>query len=213
MTPCTQLTCRHFLSFFSGPQRILGYVRPRRITEVHPPEMGKRNIWRRRQTVLWYNWPSNAPPKYADPELGHNLWHGLALSQSWSAEKCSEGCSVQCTEAVTASGSTPGLGSFAVCLMSSSCRLFICTYNKTVLSPPQKKGCCSLRVRVNPSKAASFTGAFEGQLHHNAARRLSQIEGSSRCSFSLYLASHIPRFFVGLTKKKEKERKWRHCVA
>ena len=36
-----------FLSSFSGAQRILGYVRPRRIVEVHPPETGsRRSIWR-----------------------------------------------------------------------------------------------------------------------------------------------------------------------
>ena len=38
--------CRHFSSF-SGAQRILGYVRPRRIVAVHPPETGNtRSIWR-----------------------------------------------------------------------------------------------------------------------------------------------------------------------
>ena len=31
-----------FLSSFSGVQRILGYVRPRRIVAVHPPKSGKR---------------------------------------------------------------------------------------------------------------------------------------------------------------------------
>ena len=58
------------------------------------------------------------------------------------------------------------------------------------------------------SASESFRGAFEGQLRHNA--------GSSRCSFfSLFLedaslrsfvASHIPRFFVRLKKKKEREK-------
>ena len=66
------------------------------------------------------------------------------------------------------------------------------------------------------SGSASFEGAFEGQLCHNAAWRLSQSEGSSRCSFfSLFLedaplrsfvASHIPRFFVLPKKKKEREK-------
>ena len=42
--------CRHFLSFFpsfSGAERILGYVRPRRMVALHPPKRGKRrSIWR-----------------------------------------------------------------------------------------------------------------------------------------------------------------------
>ena len=64
--------------------------------------------------------------------------------------------------------------------------------------------------------SASFWGASEGQLCHNAARRLSQSKGSSKCSFfSLFLedaplqsfmASHIPRFFAHLKKKKESEK-------
>ena len=69
------------------------------------------------------------------------------------------------------------------------------------------------------SGSASFEGAFEGQLCHNAAWRLSQFEGSSRCSFfSLFLedalllsfvASLIPRFFA-LRKRRKKARK-AHC--
>ena len=40
-----------FLSYFSGTQRILGYVRPRRIVAAHPPKTWRRrSIWRRRQT-------------------------------------------------------------------------------------------------------------------------------------------------------------------
>ena len=40
------------LSSFSGTQRILGYVRPRRIVAVHPPKTGKRrNIWR--SLLMW----------------------------------------------------------------------------------------------------------------------------------------------------------------
>ena len=36
-----------FLSSFLGVQRILGYVRPRRIAAVHPPKTGRRrSIWR-----------------------------------------------------------------------------------------------------------------------------------------------------------------------
>ena len=36
-----------FLSPFSGTQRILGYVRPRRVVAVHPPKRGKRkpHLW------------------------------------------------------------------------------------------------------------------------------------------------------------------------
>ena len=64
------------------------------------------------------------------------------------------------------------------------------------------------------SGSASIGGAFEGQLCHNAVRRLSQ----SDCSFfSLFLedalllsfaASHILRYFARL-KIRKKERKWR----
>ena len=67
--------------------------------------------------------------------------------------------------------------------------------------------------------AASFRGAFEGQLRHNQ-RRLSQSKGSSKCSpqmllLSLFLqdaklrsftASHIPRFFARPKKKREREK-------
>ena len=67
------------------------------------------------------------------------------------------------------------------------------------------------------SGSASFGGAFEGQLRHNATRRLSQFEGSSDCSsfFSLFLedppllffpASHILGFFCAPQKKKEREK-------
>ena len=66
--------CRRFLSCFSGLQRILGYVRPRRIVAVHPPKTGRRrSIWRRLQiwAVSWRNWPSNIPPEDADCELSH----------------------------------------------------------------------------------------------------------------------------------------------
>ena len=72
---------RHFLYFFRcflGAQRILGFVRPRSIVVVRPPNTGKRRtrLWgcicRRLQIrTLWYNWPSDAPPKDADPELRH----------------------------------------------------------------------------------------------------------------------------------------------
>ena len=39
--------CRHFLSFFLGVQRILGYGRRLRIIAVHPPKTGKRrpHLW------------------------------------------------------------------------------------------------------------------------------------------------------------------------
>ena len=60
-----------FLSSFSGAQRILGYVRPRRTVAVHPPKRRKgRSIcglhleepsnWDSLRAVLWHNWPSNA---------------------------------------------------------------------------------------------------------------------------------------------------------
>ena len=43
------------------------------------------------------------------------------------------------------------------------------------------EGECQQLLCLN-SASASFRGAFEGQLRHNAARRLSQLEGSSKCS-------------------------------
>ena len=56
------------LSSFSGMQRILGYVRPRRTVAVHPLKRGKiRSI-----CGLHLEEPSNAPPKDADPELRHS---------------------------------------------------------------------------------------------------------------------------------------------
>ena len=71
------------------------------------------------------------------------------------------------------------------------------------------------------SGSASFGGAFEGQLCHNAAQRLSYSECSSRCSFfSLFLedellrsfvASHIPRFFGRPKNKKEREKMATSC--
>ena len=46
-----------FLSSFSGVQRILGYVRPRWIVAVHPPETGRRrSIWRSLQTGTDFTW-------------------------------------------------------------------------------------------------------------------------------------------------------------
>ena len=74
-------------------------------------------------------------------------------------------------------------------------------------------GCGSIQ-GLHPSEAA-----YEGQLCHNATRRLSQFEGSSKYSpqmqppFSLFFegapllsftASHIPRFFVRPKKKEER---------
>ena len=67
----------------SAAQRILGYVRRRRIVAVHPPKTWKRRSicglrleepsdWDDLHTALLRNWPSNAPPKDADPELRHS---------------------------------------------------------------------------------------------------------------------------------------------
>ena len=60
------------------------------------------------------------------------------------------------------------------------------------------------------SGSASFGGAFEGQLCHNAAWRLSQSEGSYKCSPQMedarllsFVASHIPTFF---SEKEERKR-------
>ena len=79
----TMLPFSLFLSFFSGVQRILGYVRPRRIIEVHPLKRGKEGafvgcIWRslyigtafaRHSDVIGFQmWPL----KDADPELRHS---------------------------------------------------------------------------------------------------------------------------------------------
>ena len=68
-----------FLSSFSGAQRILGYVRPRRIVVVHPPKTGKRrphleepSDWDGLRAALRRNWPSNAPLEDADPRLRHS---------------------------------------------------------------------------------------------------------------------------------------------
>ena len=63
--------------FFSGTQRILDYVRPRKIVAVHPPKPGKRRSlcglhleepshWDCLRTAWRHNWPSNAPLKDAD---------------------------------------------------------------------------------------------------------------------------------------------------
>ena len=77
--------CRHFLFLlFSCTQRILGYVRPRRIVVLRPPTTGKRrSIWRSLQigtafhTAQWRNWPSNAPLKDADTALEFLPWQML----------------------------------------------------------------------------------------------------------------------------------------
>ena len=80
------------------------------------------------------------------------------------------------------------------------------------------------------SGSASFGGAFEGQLCHNAARRLSQSEGSYKCSpqmrpsFSCFWRMHgyYPSWphisqHSSLKRKKEREKKAtsrgvdRHC--
>ena len=80
-----------FLSSFSGAQRILGYVRPRRIEAMHRPKTGKRRSicglhleepldWDSLYAVLWCNLPSNAPPKDADPELKHSKGFSKGLA-------------------------------------------------------------------------------------------------------------------------------------
>ena len=58
-----------FLSSFSGSQRILGYVRPRRIVEVHPPRIGRRrSLWRSLQTGTDFRCSSEG----CRPELRHS---------------------------------------------------------------------------------------------------------------------------------------------
>ena len=89
-------------------------------------------------------------------------------------------------------------------------RLCSCNWDRDMVSR-----CWTILLCLN-SASASFRGAFEGQLRHNATWSLSQSEGSSRGSFfSLFLedaplrsfvASHIPRFFAHLKKKKEREK-------
>ena len=73
----------------------------------------------------------------------------------------------------------------------------------------------------------SWAAPFGGQLRHNAARRLSQSEGSSKCSpqmrpsFLSFLRMHnydpsqphISQYSLGTWKRGKKERKWRHRVA
>ena len=76
-----------FLSFFlsfSGTQRILGYVRPRRIVTVHPPKTGKKrpHLWAASGGAFELGQPlcfdviglQMWPPKDSDPELRHSKW-------------------------------------------------------------------------------------------------------------------------------------------
>ena len=59
------------------------------------------------------------------------------------------------------------------------------------------------------SESASFRGAFEDQLRHNAMRRLPRSEGSSRCSsFSLFLEDASLRSFVE-RKRENGDSAWR----
>ena len=69
-----------FLSSFSGAQRILGCVRPRRIVAVRPPKTGKRRLhleepsdWDSLRAALWHNLLSNTPLKNADSESRHSV--------------------------------------------------------------------------------------------------------------------------------------------
>ena len=66
------------LFFRDWAQRILGYVKPRWIVEVHPPKTGKRRThlwlhleeplnWDSLRAALWCNWPSNASFEECSP--------------------------------------------------------------------------------------------------------------------------------------------------
>ena len=58
------------LSSFWGMQRILGYVRPRRIVAVHPPETGsRRSLWR----SFRLGQTSDAPLEDSEPEWRHSI--------------------------------------------------------------------------------------------------------------------------------------------
>ena len=101
-------------------------------------------------------------------------------------------------------------------LLGNQCIMWCCNYTVWPLGAwkPALIGSDIPIQGLQPSEAA-----FKGQFCHNATRRLSQFEGSSKCSFfSLFLddapllsfvASHIPRIFVCTKNKKErkKERK------
>ena len=63
---------------------------------------------------------------------------------------------------------------------------------------------------LHPSEAA-----FKGQLHHNAARWLSQSNGSSKCSPQMQPSPLWPRISqdsLRTRKRSKKERKWRHYM-
>ena len=70
--------------------------------------------------------------------------------------------------------------------------------------------CCVSIQALHPSEA------FEGQLCHNATRSLSQSEDSlflEDAALRSFMASHVPRFFAGLKKTKEKEKMATlHCI-
>ena len=73
-----------FLSSFSGVQRILGYVRPRRIVAVHPPQRGKRrSIWRSLQIGTTVTRRSDVIALYM------LLWQMQTLNWDTAADICS----------------------------------------------------------------------------------------------------------------------------
>ena len=68
-----------FLSSFSGAQRILGYVRPRRIEGMHLPKRWKRRgIWR----IL----------RIADPELRHSNNYCVSVNRASCRQHCPSSC-------------------------------------------------------------------------------------------------------------------------
>ena len=70
--------------------------------------------------------------------------------------------------------------------------------------------CCVSIQALHPSEA------FEGKLCHNATRSLFQSEDSlflEDAALRSFMASHVPRFFAGLKKTKEKEKMATlHCI-
>ena len=74
------------------------------------------------------------------------------------------------------------------------------------------------------SVSASFGGAFQRQLCHNATQRLSQFEGSSKCGPQMRASfwrmhrydpswNPISQGSLCAQKRRKKERKWRHHMA
>ena len=64
----------HFLSSFSGAQRILGYVKDRSGASSRNREkkehLEEPSDWDSLHVALWRNWPLNAPPNNADLNWG-----------------------------------------------------------------------------------------------------------------------------------------------